>query len=350
VDRRTKRRAAGAPGFTLVELLVVIAVLGLLSGVVVFAVGNLSGKSGAAACAADANVITTAEESYAAQHGQYTSESNLVSAGLLHDASTMHDVSLAAGSYDVVPVGQCVASGSAASPPGSGGSGTAGGVTLQLLSSSGVGLPGAQVDYLSGSWISVGTTGSDGSVADNLPDGTYQFRIDYRGETQTLPAAPATAATPVVVHTVPVTVQMTGGAGDHSGAAIAHRGNDGFWMTDDTTNGGGASALELLAGAYTFRADYHGETNLSSPTTVSSATTAAFPLTTVTVGAGEAAAAVEHRANNGAWISDGVTSSGNTATFDALAGTYSVRAHRHNGSQPQMDALVGGGSTSVNLP
>ena len=121
-------------------------------------------------------------------------------------------------------------------------------------------------------------------------------------------------------------------------------------MTDDSTDTTGASALELLPGTYTFRADFHGETNLSSATGVLSSTTASFPLTTVTVGAGEAGAAVEHRANNGEWIDDGVSNGGNTATFDALAGDYTVRAHRHDGSTPQADIAVSGGTTSVNLP
>jgi len=349
VDCRRRCRARGGQGFTLVELLVVIVILGVLSGVVVLAVGKLTSTSGATACSADARVVTDAEEAYAAQHLQYTSEANLVAAGQLQSASNMHDVVLNGGSYDIVATGQCADTGSVASGGGSGaGGGT--GVSVQLLSSTSAGLAGAQVEYLGGSWLSLGTTGTDGTATSNVPDGTYQFRVDYRGQTQTLPATPAAAGTPVVVHTVPVAVHLTGGAGDHSGAAIAHEGNDGFWMTDDSTDASGASGAELLPGTYTFRADFHGETNLSSPTGVLSSTTATFPLTTVTVGAGEAGAAVEHRANNGEWISDGVSNAGKTATFDALAGNYTVRAHRHDGSTPQADTAVGGGTTSVNLP
>ena len=347
---RSRSRTRGAHGFTLVELLVVIVILGMLSGVVVFAVGNLSSNSGAAACAADASTITSAEEAYKALHTQYVSEAGLVSDGQLSSASSLHDIVVANGSYTLLDVGRCAGGSGAIAAGGSSSGGGSTGATVQLMNSSGTPLPGAQVEYLNGSWLALGTTANDGSAASNLPSGTYQFRVDYRGQTQTLPATAVTAGTPVVIHTVPVTVHLTGGAGDHSGADITHQGNDGFWMTDDSTDGSGTSALELLPGTYTFRADYHGETNLSAPTGVVSATTASFPLTTVTVGVGEAGAAVEHRANNGEWISDGATSSSNTATFDALAGDYTVRAHRQNNSQPQTDVSVTGATITVNLP
>ncbi len=352
VDRRSTFRARDGQGFTLVELLVVIVILGTLSGVVVFAVGKLTSTSGATACAADARVITEAEEAYAAQHGQYATEAALVTAGQLKGASTMHDVTLSGGNYDIVAVGQCIDPGSIAAG-GSGGSGAGGagtGVGVKLLSSGGAGLAGAQVEYFSGSWLSLGSTASDGLAASGVADGTYQFRVDYRGQTQTLPATAVTAGTPLVIHTVSVGVNLTGGAGDHSGAAIDHQGNDGFWMTDDSTDAAGTSALELLPGTYTFRADFRGETNLSAPTGVLGPTTASFPLTTVTVGAGEANDPVDHRANNGEWIGDGVSNAGKTVTFDVLAGDYTFRAHRQDASTPQVDKTVSGATTSVNVP
>jgi hypothetical protein len=120
-------------------------------------------------------------------------------------------------------------------------------------------------------------------------------------------------------------------------------------MTDDSTNAAGASALELLPGTYTFRADFRGETNLSSPTGVLGPTTATFPLTTVTVNAGEAGDAVEHRANNGQWIGDGASSAAKTVSFDALAGDYTFRAHRLDTSTPQVDQAVSGATMTVSV-
>ena len=62
--RRIKqRRAAGETdnsGFTLIELLIVIVVLGILAGVVVFALGGVTGQSAVAACKADGTTVETA--------------------------------------------------------------------------------------------------------------------------------------------------------------------------------------------------------------------------------------------------------------------------------------------------
>jgi general secretion pathway protein G len=66
-----RRRHDGEAGFTLVELLVVIVILGVLSAVVVFAVGGISNKSKSAACSSDVATVQTAEEAYFAQNNVY---------------------------------------------------------------------------------------------------------------------------------------------------------------------------------------------------------------------------------------------------------------------------------------
>jgi len=47
-------------GFTLIELLIVIVVLGILAGVVIFALGGVTGQSAVAACKADGATVSTA--------------------------------------------------------------------------------------------------------------------------------------------------------------------------------------------------------------------------------------------------------------------------------------------------
>jgi general secretion pathway protein G len=56
------RKAAGEmdeTGFTLIELLIVIVVLGILAGVVIFALGGVTGQSAIAACKADGATVST---------------------------------------------------------------------------------------------------------------------------------------------------------------------------------------------------------------------------------------------------------------------------------------------------
>jgi prepilin-type N-terminal cleavage/methylation domain-containing protein len=81
-------------GFTLVELLIVIVILGVLSSVSVFAVRGISSRGEASACQADVKTLETAIEVWRVQHpGTDTvSEIDLVQAGHLRSPSTRYDV------------------------------------------------------------------------------------------------------------------------------------------------------------------------------------------------------------------------------------------------------------------
>jgi prepilin-type N-terminal cleavage/methylation domain-containing protein len=99
-------RSASGDGFSLIELLIVVVVLGVLATIVVFAVRGLSEDAKVSTCEADRHVLSTAVEAYFAQApnvvippsgpldaDQY--ERTLVSAGLVREVSVMFDVSAA---------------------------------------------------------------------------------------------------------------------------------------------------------------------------------------------------------------------------------------------------------------
>jgi prepilin-type N-terminal cleavage/methylation domain-containing protein len=59
-------------GFTLVELLIVIVILGILATVTVFAVRGITDQGKASTCKADSKTLQTAYEAYVAQYGGST--------------------------------------------------------------------------------------------------------------------------------------------------------------------------------------------------------------------------------------------------------------------------------------
>ncbi len=67
--RLYRRAIVTAQGFTLVELLIVITVLGVLAAIVVFALGGITAKSAVATCSADATTVDTAVQAYDAETG-----------------------------------------------------------------------------------------------------------------------------------------------------------------------------------------------------------------------------------------------------------------------------------------
>ncbi len=112
----TERRRADE-GFTLVELLIVIVVLGVLATIVVFAVQGIRTLADDNSEATDARVLETAQEGHMALHGVYADEATLVSAGLLREQSQMFDINLLNGGEDF----ELVAAGSGGGGGGGGG-------------------------------------------------------------------------------------------------------------------------------------------------------------------------------------------------------------------------------------
>lgn len=58
-------------GFTLIEALVVVVILGMLAAVIVFAVGGSTDKAQTSACAGERSAVESAVEAYRASTGTY---------------------------------------------------------------------------------------------------------------------------------------------------------------------------------------------------------------------------------------------------------------------------------------
>lgn len=117
------RRRPGQQGFTLIEILLVIAVLGVLAGIVVFSVRDTTPRATESACAIERRTIRTALNSYRVDRGSYPTAVQglgaLESAGLLQatpdDAKWVYDPS-----GDVVGIGRCITLPGEATPTATG--------------------------------------------------------------------------------------------------------------------------------------------------------------------------------------------------------------------------------------
>lgn len=111
VGKLRKRVVSDERGFTLIELLIVIVILGILAGIVVFAVGGITDRGQASACKAEVKTIAVAEEANYAKNGSYATLANLVTNGFLRPGTPVYVQSADAsnGSLTMVAGAPCSA-------------------------------------------------------------------------------------------------------------------------------------------------------------------------------------------------------------------------------------------------
>ena len=73
---RIREARRNESGFTLIELLIVIVILGVLAGIVVFAVSGINDNSKTSACKSDKKNLEIAIESYYAQNKHYPNKTD----------------------------------------------------------------------------------------------------------------------------------------------------------------------------------------------------------------------------------------------------------------------------------
>src|SRR4051812_6134080 len=71
------RRMKGDGGFTLIELLIVIIILGILAGIVIFAVGNTKSDAVTNTCKTDKKAVELSAEAVKTKMGAYGSQADL---------------------------------------------------------------------------------------------------------------------------------------------------------------------------------------------------------------------------------------------------------------------------------
>jgi prepilin-type N-terminal cleavage/methylation domain-containing protein len=93
-------------GFTLVEVLVVIAILGVLAGIVVFSVAGITSNGQKAACGTEASTVRTAMEAYQARNHSYpTAISSLTGTFLASTPANVDINSAGVSSYTLKWIG-----------------------------------------------------------------------------------------------------------------------------------------------------------------------------------------------------------------------------------------------------
>ncbi len=104
---RIREARKNESGFTLIELLIVIVILGILAGIVVFAIGNFTDDGKVAACKSDYKTVEIAQEAFFAKsnpHAYAGSVDALKTGGYIKDLPSTANYTIATTTSGVVTV------------------------------------------------------------------------------------------------------------------------------------------------------------------------------------------------------------------------------------------------------
>jgi adhesin/invasin len=124
--------SSDSKGFTMVELLIVIVILGILATVVVFAVRSITDQGEDSGEAAELRNLETANERYWIEHGGNATEQQLVDAGYITGPSSMYDLTVDGGGVLTITNTRTGAVARTSSAGGGGGGGGGGGAVGSL--------------------------------------------------------------------------------------------------------------------------------------------------------------------------------------------------------------------------
>jgi general secretion pathway protein G len=94
-------------GFTLVELLIVIVILGVLATVTVFAVQGITSRGAKSACDAEVKTVEVAVEAYYAQNNAYPANLAALDGVFLKSTPDATKISYNASTGEVTKIGTC---------------------------------------------------------------------------------------------------------------------------------------------------------------------------------------------------------------------------------------------------
>lgn len=338
-------------GFTLIEIVIAIVVVGSLSAVAVVGVSQLTDSGSRAACTASLDAARAAARVHLVSTGTSpTTFDEMVASGALelaHDL-TIGDAgtTLAGDGWQLdltpgsTPTFECV---SDAAPPTTVPmfEGPTQPMQLCVETSTGDLLDGATLMIYAGAWYTVGATSGGDCLDAAVPEGTSAVAVRHRGVYQQVAWSAGTASGGTTVFefaTSPHAVRLVDSAGQGiAGAPVEFYAL--AWQTLGTTGTDGCATTELLTGSISFSVRHRGVYVQETVDTSSGGSSGCGSVPVFSTfrteprfvqaltGSGDPAAGVDVSFYAGSWQPFGTTGADGCANTELLPGSIVPGAH-----------------------